>query len=320
MADAEANIISRKINGLTVGRSPISRINLIGENFTEILDERLRRYLGCLTSSIILECEVKRLSQVLEDLPVPAMIAVVDVEGCDGKAMVNLGADLVFHIVDLKMDGDPDASPSPAGRGVTAIDIAICRGFIDILLGGLGQAIQTRLESSSTPALRVGGFAQQAAAARIAPEKADALILNVSLDIGDAARNGAFDVVLPLSVLDHFISGAAPRHRAPGRLQQNDRWSRHMARAAAQSAMRLTSVLHRYPISVEDLQSLEPGDVLPLPDGAPLDIAICLPGDGGLIARGRLGAFEGQKALKLVAAPDAAALQHVAALIAVSDT
>ena len=43
--------------------------------------------------------EVRKLSRVLEDIPVPAMIAVLDVKGSKNQALINVSTDLLFQIL-----------------------------------------------------------------------------------------------------------------------------------------------------------------------------------------------------------------------------
>ena len=70
--------------------------------------------------------------------------------------------------------------------------------------------------------------------------------------------------------------------------------------------MRLTAVLHRERLPLSDLQALAPGSVLPLSRDAREKVQLILEGRSGeIFAEGRLGGFEGGKALKLTRAPDA---------------
>lgn len=316
MPDNDVNIIAKKINTISVGRSPITQIKQIGENFAGILDENLHGFLNCISSSIILECEVKRLTQVLEELPVPAMLTTVDVGGCESGALVNIENDLIFHLVDLRMGGDPDVSPSPVARSVTDIDTALCRGFIEILLRCLEEAVSIGLGAPISPILRLNQFEQHVGMVRIAPENADVLLLNISLDIGDAARNGSFDVIMPLSVLDHFIAGAKVAPAEVASAPQTDLWSKHMANAASDSTIKLTSIMHRFKLSASGLKSLRPGQIIPLPPAAKSEVELYMEGAGETsLAVGRLGALDGRKALKLHSPPDATFLKRISGMI-----
>lgn len=297
--------IRRKLSGARVGRAPIPEVEEIGENFAKLLDERLRGLVRTITSAIVLDCEVRKLSAVLEDIPVPAMLALVDVRGSQNAAMINIGSDLMFHIVDLRMGGDAAAAPMPTARSVTAIDCALCEEFIRLTLEAFEAALRLHLGAGLRSAMTLERFEQHVTMVRIAPEHSDVLVVRLSLDMGEAARSGDFDLVLPLAVLDSYRAAATGTSHAAERARP-DIWSRRMARAAADAPVRLRAELHRERMRLADLQTLEVGSLLPLPREAREAVELRIEGspDGEPLARGRLGAVEGKKAVKVIDPPE----------------
>ena len=296
--------LRRKLAGHRVGRAPIPGIEEIGENFAKLLDERARTLLRTICSAMVIDCEVRKLSRVLEQIPVPAMIGLIDVKGARDMALINIGMDLLFHIVDLRMGGDPAAAPMPIARSVTSLDAGLCEDFIKAVVEAFEAALRLNLGAQMGSAMKLSGFEQHVTMVRIAPEHSDVLVLRLSLDLGEAARTGEFDLVLPLSVLDAYRASAPVKAAAgPGK---SDIWSRHMARAAADAPVRVRAVLHREQMALEALQGLAPGDVLPLPREARERVEIRIEGrpEAGPLAEGRLGAVDGRKALKLTGNPD----------------
>ena len=188
MDAAVDSAIRRKLAGNRVGRAPFRGIEEIGENFAKLLDERLRGLMRTLTSAIVIDCEVKKLSSVLEEIPVPAMIAVIDVKGSQNSALMNVGMDLIYHVVDLRMGGDPAAAPMPVARSVTAIDCALCEDFIRLGLEAFEAALRVHLGPGIRAAMKLDHFEQHVTMVRIAPEHSDVLVLRISLDMGEAAR------------------------------------------------------------------------------------------------------------------------------------
>lgn len=311
--------IRRKLAGHRVGRAPIPAIEAIGENFAKLLDERLRGLLRTITSAMLIDCEVRKLSSVLEEIPVPAMMALIDVRGSSNQALVNVSMDLLFHIVDLRMGGDPEAAPMPIARSVTAIDIGLCEDFIRLALEAFEASLRLNLGPSIGPAMSIARHEQHVSMVRIAPEHSDVLVLRLGLDVGEAARSGDFLLVLPLSVLDAYRA-AAPAKASAGP-SKADIWSRHMARAAADAPVRLEAVLHRELVPLADLQALVPGTVLPLPREARERVRIRLAGQGEAppLAEGRLGSRDGRKAVKLTEGPDPAVIAALRRALAESE-
>lgn len=311
----QRKVIELKISGARVSRSPIPQVESIGEDFAKILDDKLRRLLKTITSSIILDCEVRKLNRVLETIPVPAMLGVVKVKNSPAMALVNISNDLIYHLVDLRMGGDTEQSPVVTARSITAMDCALCRDFIDTLLQSFTASIAMNLGAPGLEWMELSHYEQHVTMARIAPENADVLLLNVSLDIGEAARSGSFDVIIPLSVLDSF-KAASPRRPAMERIGDGiDLWSTRMTQAARDAPVRLTSVIHRLQLDIGSIQSWREGDVLPIPPVGRSRIELMIPGqDSAPIALGRLGAFDGKKAVKITLPPEPALIAQLRSL------
>lgn len=322
MSLAAESAIRRKVDGNRVGRAPFHGIEEIGENFAKLLDERLRSLLRTISSAIVIDCEVRKLSAVLEDIPVPAMIAVVDVKGSQNSALMNVGMDLIYHIVDLRAGGDPAAAPQPVARSVTAIDCALCEEFIRLALEAFEAALKVHLGPGIRAAMKLGHFEQHVTMVRIAPEHSDVLVLKISLDMGEAARSGEFDLVLPLAVLDSYRA-AAPAGQgqgAAGGRARSDIWSRHMARAASDAPLRLRAVLHRQKLRLAELQALEVGMQIPIPREAREAVELMVEGgDADALAVGRLGAIDGGKAVKLTRGPDASLIEGLERMMAMQE-
>jgi flagellar motor switch protein FliM len=313
MSQTAQNILARKISGARVGRAPIPRVEEIGENFAKIVDEKVRPLLRTIVGAIVIDCEVRKLSRVLEDIAVPAMIGVIDVKGSKNSALINVSTDLIFHIVDLRMGGDPAQAPMPTMRSITAVDCALCTDFINAVLSAFESSMRLNLGPGLSSAMRLNHFEQHVTMVRIAPEHSDVLVLRLSLDVGEAARSGDFDLVLPLSVLDAYQAGVDPEAAGPAEEEQIDIWTARMAQAARQAPAHLRAVLHRADMSVAELSALEPGMIIPLPAGSRGHVQLTFEGvDGGQpLAYGRLGAFEGRKAVKLTEPPDPALLENI---------
>ncbi|MEO1689021.1 MAG: flagellar motor switch protein FliM, partial [Pseudomonadota bacterium] len=264
MQTEENSVIRRMTSGSTGGRAPIADAETIGEDFAKFLDERLRGLMRTITSAIVIDCEVRKLSSVLEEIPVPAMIGVIDVRDSVNQALVNVSMDLVYHVVDLRMGGDPADAPMPTARSVTAIDCGLCEEFIALVLDAFEASLKLNLRTELSEAMQLAQFEQHVTMVRIAPEHSDVLCFRISLDMGEAARSGDFDLVLPLAVLDAYRAAAAPvGARDPS--AKPDIWSRRMAQAASDAPVRLEAVLHRLQMPLSDAESLQPGDLLPLP-------------------------------------------------------
>ncbi len=299
--------LQNRLGARRVGRSPLPDLDLIGENFGRVLEERLRPILKTMVGALILDCEVTKLADVLERIPVPSMLGVVEADQTDRMALINLGSDLVYHVVDMRMGGDPTQAPQPTTRSFTAIDAQLCMDIFAAVLDSFSRSVEESLGLPLDTAFRVVGHKQDINTVRIAPKSADVLLVTVSLDIGEAARSGEFDLIVPLSILD-VLRAALARSDALEQLPANDIWVQAMRTCAAEAPVPLTGVLHRVSLPLSALHNLAEGQVIPVPRSALAAVELVQAVGSGfesVLGTGRLGAWEGEKVLKLSEPPPA---------------
>jgi flagellar motor switch protein FliM len=311
------SVLKKKIWARRVGRSPLPDIDLIGENFGRLLEDQMRPLLKTIVGALIMECEITKLSDVVDSIPVPAMLGVVEVSTAENFALINLSADLVYHIIDMRMGGDPTVAPMPTTRSFTAIDIQLCADIFDGVLAAFTKSIFESLGVPLKETLSIAAHKQDINTVRIAPKSADVLLLKVSLDIGEAARSGDFDLIIPLSVLDIF---KASTNEAANSMEfvPRDLWRRQMQASVANAPVVVHAVIARAQLSVSDLKRLKEGQVLTLPRSA-LEAVELIHSVGTekqfSFGGGKLGAANGQKVVKLTTDPDTGMTSHLNRLI-----
>lgn len=304
--------LARKISTVGVSRSPIPDIEYLGNRFVQFLEEEFRQTLMTSVAGMVLESEVTRLQNVTEGIPVPAMLGVVQFPGASNQAMVVVSADLVFHIIDLLMGGDAGKCPMPTTRSFTKIDEALCETVLTRTLQAFERAIEASLEGEIEASFSLVDTKQNITDVNLASGNADVLFINSSLDIGSAARGGDIDILVPLSVLD--LVCASIKRENDTTLAVNDVWRARMKRAVSEAPVPLTAVLHRTKLTPDVLRNLAVGDVLEIPKSAPQNVSLVL--DVGTkreqdLGKARLGAFEGDKVVKLAADPDLTLQQYL---------
>lgn len=301
----EGAVLERKLSSRRVGRSPLPDLELIGENFGRVLEDNLRPILKAMVGALILDCEVTKLVDVLDKIPVPSMLGLIENESTDRMALINLGSDLVYHVVDMRMGGDASQAPQPTTRSFSAIDAQLCMDVFDAILVSFSKAVEESLGVPLDTQFRIAGHKQDINTVRIAPKSADVMLISCSLDIGEAARSGDFDFIMPLSILD-VLRAAMLNTNVTDLVSPNDLWLLQMRQCAAEAEVPLHGVLHRMPLPLQEVEGLEVGQVLTLPRSALTQVELTqaigteqeVP-----LAVGRLGSAEGEKVLKLTEPP-----------------
>jgi flagellar motor switch protein FliM len=313
MAVAET-VLSRKLRHGGVARSPLPDTDLIGETYARFVEDRLRPILKTIIGAMVIDCRVAKLSDAISTISIPAMLGLVEVEEADTPALLNIDSDLAYHLIDLTLGGDPAAAPPPTTRSFTAIDMALCRIHLEAVLAGFDDALAINLGRPLTRKLTIKDQRQNISQLRLAPDYVDVLVISVGLDIGEAARTGQFDLILPLSTLDVIRAAMEAPGNAEAKARPDDLWKLMMRRAAATAPVHVDAVLDRQRLSLATIQRLQTGHILEIPAKSPQEVQLTIgqpEGRTAVIAIGRLGVYDGKKVLKLETPPDPRVKQHV---------
>ncbi len=300
------NVLSRKLSAQGVGRSPISNTDRLGDSVLRSIEKNVGNVLKASVSGMVLDNEVTRLSTVAEGIPVPALLGVLRFEGAETSMLINMSADLVFHVVDLLMGGDPETCPVPTTRSFTAIDYALMEDVLCSIAESFETSLSDILGGPLKSRFELVDVQQNITNVSIATDNADVLVINSSLDIGDAARGGDFDLIVPLSVLD-IVRSSVEKSSKRDEKSVRDIWRERMKRAASEADIPLTAILHKGKYKAKFLEELKVGQVLPISSKAPQNVSLVIRTSalsGIEIATTRLGAYEGKKVVKLTSPPN----------------
>jgi flagellar motor switch protein FliM len=221
-------------------------------------------------------------------LPVPATIAVVRLKPLPGFAYVSVEPALLLTLLDGffggsgRANGDPQAAVAPAAQRFLNL---MLRSFAADLAAAWAPVSPVELElvkQETNPRLvQLGGALESVIVARFTVEF--------------AARSGRIDWLLPdalLSPIREALSGEGGT--APVRKQEA--WAPVLTSALKDAQLDTRAVLAQAKISLRELVSLSPGDIIPI--DAPQHVTL-LAGDVPLY-RGRFGISQGHNALKIL--------------------
>lgn len=300
------NVLAKKIGTGGTSRSPIADTERLGDLFVRMCETALRPVLQSTISGMVMETEVTKMASVAEGIPVPALLGVLSFPGAANSALINMSADLVYHIIDLRLGGDSGVCPVPTTRSFTAIDYVLCKPALLGMAHCFEDAVETVADGPLQDRFELTDIKQNITSVTIAPDNADVLVISASLDIGTAARGGDFDLIVPLSVLD-VVRSAVDQRTSADKVAANDIWRVRMHKAVQEAEVALTAVLHRGSYKASFINNLEVGQVIPISGNATQTVSLVMkPGtmQETEFAVSRLGAFEGRKVLKLADDPN----------------
>ena len=232
--------------------------------------------------------ERRVLAEVVETLPEPALILVLDDKAGEGLATAVIDAGLMAGMVEALTTGTVTAGEG-AARRATRTDAALLAPVIDCMMSALEAAAGEAGLVALARGFRFASVAEGGRALSLLLEDGVYRLLAVDVDLAMGARQGQLWLALPEarpSVMPQVADSASLRFRADLQAQVEG------------AQVRLEAVLHRLTLSLGQVMALQVGQPLALPRA---DVArIAVEGlDGRPVATARLGRHGGMRALRL---------------------
>lgn len=184
-------------------------------------------------------------------------------------------------------------------RRFTRTDAALAAPFLDAALRCFDDDLSSEDETHTPYALRFGDRIADARALGLALEGASYDMFRVRVDLGVGVRTGGLILLLPRR--------PKPDVAAQGPGAGKTAMTGSLARPALDASATLDAVLARLSLPLREICAFEPGTVLTLSPDVLSETELCAPGNH-LVAAVRLGQMNGQRAVRLLAAGDGAAL------------
>jgi flagellar motor switch protein FliM len=300
------SILRQKIEQSRVSVSSYPKLSVLAATHARETAARLRALFNTMADVKTEASAVIRCGRYLRGLPTPAVLGVLSVDGMPNSAGFNIDAELVNHIIDLSLGGDSAVDTTYSDRTPTAIDLAMCTRFANAVLECFDKAVGTVCRGKSLGEMKCHRFETTPQMANIAPERSEVLIINQRVELGESTRNGFFELVLPLSVIDPIKVDLIQHYGSPSKLNSS-MWERHLRRSLSQSTLELDAVIDNQRVSLSALSDMKIGDTFMLAHNAIDEIDLVMRVKDGTRSLGacRLGARGALKAVKLLDNPPA---------------
>lgn len=231
----------------------------------------------------------RALAEVVETLPEPALILVLDDKAGEGLAAAVVDAALMAGMVEAMTTGT--VTPGEGGmRRPTRTDAALLAPVIDRMMSALEVAAGEAGLVALARGFRFASVAEGGRALSLLLEEGFYRLLAAEVDLAAGARQGQLWLALPEgrpAVMPQVADSANLRFRADLQAQVEG------------APVRLEAVLHRMTLPLGQVMALQVGQTLALPHA---DVArIAVEGlDGRHVTSARLGRHGSLRALRLV--------------------
>lgn len=312
MARTAGGVLRRKLGAVAARGYSFPGKTELATRLEHATAKAITASLGVPTEAMAERIQVARLAGLLEALPGPGLYALIEIEGGE-RALLGLDTALVDHVVDILAGGDPEEPRSRPARAPTAIDAALCRRAAEAVLAACEAEFRALAGAAVLGRFRWGRAEPFMLGLQFELPDRQYLMLGLALDIADGARSGALHLALPLAAIEP-VEAMLRRTGSLASGDESESWSRHMRAVVRRTPVRLKAVLDRVRMPVGELSRLEVGGLFPLSDLTLDDVVLELETGGATrqLARGRLGSYRRQKAVKLAEPPDPAFLAPLA--------
>jgi flagellar motor switch protein FliM len=271
-----------------INRTQLPLLEEISKNFAARAGSALCGLLGRDASMHFDSLESVKSADLQASLPVPATLAVVRLKPLPGLAYVSVEPALLLTLLDGFFGGtgranpDPQAAVAPAAQRFLALMV---RSFAPELTAAWQPVSPVELElvkqETNPRMVQLGGPLESVVVARFTVEF--------------AARSGRIDWLMPDAVLSP-IRAALAGDAAATPTRKQEAWAPTLTGLLQDAQLDTRAVLAQAQISLRELVSLAPGDIIPIE--APQQVTL-LAGDVPLY-RGRFGISQGHNALKIL--------------------
>lgn len=298
-------VLRRKIEQSRVSVSSYAKLNVLAATHARETGARIRTLFNTPADVKTEASAVIRAGRYLRGLPTPSVLGILEVDGVPNAAAFHMQADLVSHVIDLSLGGDPAVGSAFAKRMPTVIDLAMCQRFADSVLAAFDTAVATVCRGKTLGRMHCMRFETTPQMANIAPERSEVLIINQRVEVGESTRHGFFELVLPLSVIDPIKPDLMQHFGSPSRLNA-DLWAQHLRRSLMRADFPIDAVMDNQRVPLAALTDMKVGDVIRLSQNASDEVSLMVSTSLGnrVLARCKLGVKGNDKAVKLLDDPN----------------
>jgi flagellar motor switch protein FliM len=271
-----------------INRTQLPMLQTIARSFAPRAAGTLTGLIGRDAAVEFTSIESMRVADLQASLPTPGIVAAVRLKPLAGLAFISVQPSLLIALLDAFFGG----SGRPAADAQAAVSAAAQR-FLTLLLKSFAPDFTAAWTVVSPLELELAKLETNPRLVQLGSAQDSVIVVRFTCELG--ARSGTIDWMLPDAQLTPIREAlASDGGKAPARKQEA--WAPELSAALNEVEVEIRAVLGQARISLRELVSLAPGDIIPIE--APQDVTL-LVGDVPL-RHGRFGVSQGRNALKII--------------------
>ena len=269
------------------GRFPA--LDVITERFSRCFQRRLSDMVQTSVEVVAGEVKIIKMNEYLRNLFFPSSINILKIDALDGIGLLTFDSKLIFSIIELYYGGNGQMRFKIEGREYTAVEMGLIRNLVN-------ECVRC-LKASWEPVLPVDF---EVLNSEMNPKFASIvdpieMVVISPVYVRFENQEGHIDVVMPYAMLEPIRDVLEEGMRSL-QGEGDKRWNKTLRDESQEIEVAISAELAQVKMSMEDLLAMEVGDIIPIemPSLVPFKV------EGITIGHGRLGDFEGKKAVQMM--------------------
>jgi flagellar motor switch protein FliM len=244
------------IGGELVGLDRLPVLNIIVDRLTQLMTASMRSFTGDNADVSIDRIKPMRLKDFLDDVTLPAMIAVIRIEQWDGYCLAALDPRLIGLAVDVLLGGRRNRAQLIEGRPYTAIERVFVERLVnEVITRDLRQAFELICEVDFVLD-RFEGTPSYAAITKLS-----AAAVGFRAEVSMEGRGGHIDFLIPYATLEP-VRDLLSQEFVAKRHGDDPVWRSHLLDELPHTTVTLRAVVERRRISCAEVLRWRPGSKL----------------------------------------------------------
>ena len=274
-----------------IAKSQLRAIHLLHDNFVRNLGSSLSAYLRSYLTVNLVSVEQLSYAEFLEGLPSPTCISSITMAPYEGNSVLELNPTIIFPILEMLLGGN-GKNPSVVQREITEIEQTLLDGLFRIVLHDLTEA----WHGVTSIDFKIETMEKEPQLLQILAPNEAVVAVGIELRLGDAT--GMMNMAMP-AIIIKMMRQKFEQQWSVRKAESSENEQERMLRFLKEAVVEIDGRLEGAAFTVEDMLSLEEGDVLTFdhPLGRAVDCMI----NGRLKFKGQVVGAGNKKAFRVEA-------------------
>ncbi len=275
-----------------VSKDQMRSLQTLHESFSRNFGAALSGFLRTIVEVKVATCEQMTYAEFIASLPNPTCFNLIEAAPLEGQMCLEISPLIIYPIIDRLLGGTNQELFIPQ-RPMTLIETRLiskvtARGLAALTeaWAGIKELEFEVVATESNPQL----------VQIVAPNE---VVVVIGFEIKTGTRAGTMNLCIPYTVIEPVIEDlAAQSWFNQSRADKAGDAQAHIEASLARATLTVTGLLADTTITMADLLSLAPGDVITTEKAASSPVTICVEGERSFLSH--IGQFKGSRALRVI--------------------